>query len=282
MNGGSPIPEDILYPPTLVRLVGRVLTAAPIALNAIGHLSYLPYDPTKLIGYAHMVGYLAPVGGQWTLTPVGQRIVDAAESYRAAVIDVTERFRPPWIHLVAQGRAAVVSARSDAPLITCLVETGLLSATDPEALAFWDRLAAAARDRRLAQLQEVGRAGEQATITCERTRTSREPIWRALETDGLGYDIESIRSAADHRPLYIEVKASRLHWSEARMHLSRNEWRFLSAHANDAVIDLWSFPGGADWHRRIGIAALAPHMPTNHGSGSWESCEIAYRDIIGD
>lgn len=280
MSAQLPVAEDILYRPTLLRLVGRLLAAMPVAGDGFSRLSFLTHDPSALLAYAEMVGYGALTDGRWEVTAAGARILAAADTYRKAVMDVTERFQPNWINLVSQGRSALARDRSGSSLITCLGETGLLTATDAEAVAFWDRLAALVRSRRDERLHGTGRAGEEATIQLERERTGCEPLWRSLESDALGHDVESVRTACDRRPLFIEVKASRQTWSEATLHLTRNEWRFLHAHPTDAVIDLWSFSQATAWHRRISVPIIAPHIPVDQGAGIWESCQIAYIDLV--
>jgi len=274
------IPEDVLYPPTILRLIGDLLDVLPIAVDGVATVAYLPHNPGALVAYAHLVGYILPLQGRWQPTEAGCRIRASSHRYRAAVMDVTERFQPPWIALVAQGRAAIERFRSPSPLLLCLRETGLLTATDPEAIAFWDRLGGAARERVDDDLAAIGRAGERLTMDFERHRTGRDPFWRALEIDGLGYDVESIASADDARPLYIEVKASIRTKERAQVHLTRREWQFLAGHPDDAVVDLWSIQGDAVWHRRVRPAAVAPHVPANQGSGSWDRCVIPYEALL--
>ncbi len=276
------VSEESLYQPSLLRALGGLLEILPVTEGAHAALGFLPCDPKTLIRYSALIGYLELDAGRWHLTDNGQRVFSAQNRYRAAVMDLTRRFRPSWVRVASQGRAAVARYRPDLPLVHCFQETGLMTGTDPETIAFWDLLGGLSRSRVDELNLATGRDGERLSMEHERARTDREPRWRAVDLAGLGYDILSCRSTEDERPLYLEVKASTLPWASARLHLTANEWRFLRVHLDDAVVDCWSMTSTGIRHARLLPATLEVHIPQERGQGTWESVGIDFRALADE
>lgn len=268
--------EASLYQPSLLRALDQLLEVLPVSDGMHATLGFLPYDPRTLLSYALLLGYVDLQNGRWHCSDHGQRLLTAKDRYRAAVIDITIRFQPSWIRVASQGRSAVARYRPDLPLVHCFQETGLMTATDDETVAFWDRMGGLSRNRLDDARTATGRDGERLTMAYEYQRTGQSPQWRALDLAGLGYDILSQLGAADSAPLYLEVKATSLPWSSGRLHLTLHEWRFLSGHPNDSAIDCWSLTDAGIKHHRANPDAVAVHLPANQGSGAWELAIIPF------
>ena len=224
--------------------------------------------------------------GRLCVTKSGQALLEAespAHRLRLQLRTLIDLTSPPWATAVVQGRSAF--ARYLPPEVAqCFRECGLLESQEPDIVAWWDSLSARRRHDTSAALLETGREGERLSVRYELERTGCHPYWIALEYCDAGYDILSRTSRAAPQKLLIEVKASRMEWSDAQFHLSRNEWDVLSS-AQAAQVHLWTIRAAANGHAIVPVQRLTPHIPVEPGSARWETAEFpfaAFRDCIVD
>lgn len=155
------------------------------------------------------------------------------------------------------------------------VEAGLAHGTDESVVAFWDELAARARGQKSGRLIAIGRHGERLSLAYEENRTGKKPEWVAIENNADGYDVLSVVGSENLRQLSIEVKTSTLGLAGS-FHLTRNEWERALEGANH-VFHLWDVR--ANMTPRLAVVdpqEMQAHVPTDLGSGTWESVAIPF------
>ena len=231
-------------------------------LEAALGLSWLAPEPDT--------GLLAP-------TPKGARALAAPDDrarLRMLILDHVDAGSPPWAQLAAAGRREVLL---QAPKGICqvFVDAGLAYGDDPDAVAFWDTLAARARGLRSAVLTETGRTGERLTLIHEKRRTGRDPKWVALDSNAYGYDVLSRVSGQDGRRLTIEVKASSQASLSGLFHITRNEW-WLAGDSLNHVFHLWDVSREPPRLAVLDVDRVAEHVPSDAGSGAWEAARIPF------
>lgn len=179
-----------------------------------------------------------------------------------------QRLAPAWAGTVIQGRKAF-EQYVPPEVSQCFREAGILDTIEPEAICWWDELAARYRQTRNAVRVEVGRTGERLSYEYELDRTGKAPSWIALEYEGAGYDLISALSATCSEQLLIEVKTSKEPWDKAKFHITRHEWDVLSA-TQHAVIHLWSLATHLHDHAVVPVPDVRPHVPADQEAGRWE------------
>lgn len=214
-------------------------------------------------------------------TEAGQRVLDLQtyeERLRQSILDYIAVEKPAWLQSATFGRQRVLRFVG-LHLGQVFGEAGLVDGTDPEVIAFWDRLAAAARGRQNDRATEIGRAGERLTFEFEARRTGRRPVWTAVDNNADGYDILSVVDRGDLRKLSIEVKTSSLGVAGS-MHITRNEWD-RAADVDNHLFHLWAIKDGDGTRLALvptGLMAL--HVPSDVGSGKWESIEVPFHAFL--
>jgi Domain of unknown function (DUF3883) len=239
---------------------------------------YERFDTAKLIELSCALGWLSVSdSGIAVLAPAGERVFSIVAEHlrmRRGLLDYVEVFRPPWIRMTLDGRMRVL-AFAPLEIRQSLVEAYLAFGYDANVIEFWDQLVAIARGQQSIELSLIGREGERLTLGYEKHRTGREPQWRSIESNSDGFDVLSVASREDSRSLPIEVKASRMGLA-GTIHLTRNEWEsteLLPRHQ----LHLWDLSQGCI--PRLAIvtrAEVAPHIPSNCGSGKWREVEIDF------
>lgn len=188
-------------------------------------------------------------------------------------IELTE---PPWLRLIPYGREKLRIALAD-DQVQCFREAGLFDEVpDPDALAWWDRLANLTRGTADSEKMKRARHSERLSLEFELNRMkslgiSKIPKWVALEDNSLGYDILSYD--IDPKGLIVtrlvEVK-SRL---SDGIFITRNEWNNVSGAAQRSVLHVWDLPEERLHEYRV--HEVAPHIPIDRGDGVWQDVRIA-------
>lgn len=232
------------------------------------------------------LGWIAESGdGLLTATDLGNLILATPvyeDRLRQAIWSYVDQVRPPWIANAPSGRSRVM--RFVGPqLAQVFAEAGLASELDEAAIGFWDELAARARGRESHRNTAIGRRGERLSFEYETARTGIEPRWVSLDSNSAGYDILSRVHADAAAPLLVEVKAS-VAGVDGTCHISRNEWA-MAADSVHYVFDLWAIDDTAPaLFARVAAKEMESHIPTDAGSGSWETVAVpfnAFRDRFG-
>ena len=113
------------------------------------------------------------------------------------------------------------------------------------------------------------------TIEYEKLRTGVLPKWMAIESNLLGYDIESRKSRDDETKLLIEVKASGQSMELADFFITSNEWRVANS-SKEYLFYLWHVN-----EKKKSLAILSPHdvqphVPEDRSMGEWITTRIPF------
>lgn len=201
-------------------------------------------------------------------------IVGYEPMLRQALLDYIDVVLPPWVQNASFGRSRVLSF-AGSEIAQVFVEAGLAHGTEESVVAFWDEIAARARGQKTGRLTTIGRHGERLTLAYEENRTGQKPEWVAIENNADGYDVLSVVEPDNLRQLSIEVKTSTLGLSGV-FHLTRNEWE-RALESMKHVFHLWD--ARANVAPRLAVVEpqeMQAHIPTDLGSGSWESVAIPF------
>jgi Domain of unknown function (DUF3883) len=202
------------------------------------------------------------------------------EELRQTLFRLAVRFQPFWAKISFLGRDRVRAVLSDGPA-QCLRYAGLLGPIDESVRQWWDELAAHFRAEQSQRLLEIGRRGEQLsfqleTETLQRLGISEVPVWISIEDNTAGYDILSHRrsEAGLLSKLFIEVKATTT--TEHVFILTRHEWEVAAQAGSNFRFHFWYLPMPAVWIATVEDVAI--HIPTDHGSGSWDKVTLNLQD----
>ena len=102
------------------------------------------------------------------------------------------------------------------------------------------------------------------------------PIHSSIESDSFGYDIQSVLSKDEAAPIYIEVKASRGTKSQAKMHLTRNEYNVSIKKSDSYFFHLWILNSDAPKLAIVPGREVAKHCPQDNEDGIWSVVEIPF------
>jgi hypothetical protein len=194
---------------------------------------------------------------------------------RQALLDYIEVVRPPWVQNATFGRKKVI-AFAGSQIGQVFVEAGLANGTDEPVVSFWDAMAALARGQKNERLMVIGRQGERLTLAHEQARTGHAPRWVAIDNNEDGYDILSVVSSDDLRPLSVEVKSS-TQGLAGSLFLSRNEWE-RAIEARNHAFHLWDIRRSVQPSLAVlSVSQIEEHLPRDQRDGSWVSVEIPFK-----
>ncbi|WP_179949860.1 DUF3883 domain-containing protein [Burkholderia sp. MSMB1072] len=215
--------------------------------------------------------------GYAQVTPNGAQllsIVGYEAQLRKVLLDYIDIERPSWVQSASFGRSRVISF-AGSQIAQVFVEAGLTESTGDAVISFWDELASRARGQRDNTLVQIGRIGERLTIAHEKKRTGKTPKWISVDNNADGYDVLSIVSANNPKPLTIEVKTS-TQGTSGLATITRNEWE-MATESDAHVFHFWDIRD-----RKlpklivIDSTQLFAHMPIDQGEGKWENTRISF------
>jgi hypothetical protein len=168
---------------------------------------------------------------------------DAVIFYQHCIESVVLHYQPIWVRIIALGRKKLIQKLSRDET-QCFREAGLLIEPPTlEIIAWWDRVAAAARAAADQIKLERARIAEQLSLEHEVKRLKaigieRRPIWISVEDNTAGYDILSY----DPNPVeatnrLIEVKSTIA--SPLRFRLTRHEWETACSFGKPYHFHIW-------------------------------------------
>ena len=193
------------------------------------------------------------------------------------IMDYIVSVRPSWSSLMPKGRSETLPFLP-ADVRQCFNEAGLSDGYATEVVQFWDRAANLSRGRSNDVLLEIGREGERLSIEYEVMRTGRTPLWKAIDSNLAGYDLLSVISDRDMRPLKIEVKAIQ-RVDERAFYLSKNEWNCANGYG-EYIFHVWLLGGDPKLLVRD-TSQIAAHVSIDQGEGLWQSVKI-FSSGLGD
>lgn len=219
------------------------------------------------------------VDGEIRLTERGTYLRSLKQAYlclREQLYDVLLVNPPSWSKRIIQGRFEAMQAMPE-DARQCFKDCGLTSGTDDDIVEWWDRAGTGVRALRSKVSHDVGRAAEKLSISYEKNRTGRDPIWQAVETNVSGFDVLSIVGPCTPAKLKIEVKGSRMGKSEASFFVTRNEWN-TAVKSSAFHFHLWLV---REQPTLFVVPAndVAPHIPTDGVSGRWETAQLFFKDF---
>jgi hypothetical protein len=194
---------------------------------------------------------------------------DRATKLRSQLASIVEISRPAWSGLLPKGRK---EAKAGLPeeILQCFEEALLLDTPSDDVVDWWDRLSALVRQVAQADLLATGRAGERLTLRHESARTGKQPKWQSLETSYAGYDVLSVRSKSDDKPLKIEVKCSERPFKTSQIFITEHEWITANQSPETYIFHIW-LVNPEPCLFTISVAELAAHAPKNQGKGMWRN-----------
>ena len=191
-------------------------------------------------------------------------------------------YEPTWMKNITLGRRRFTSKLKKDQASLFRVAGLMASPPSMDVIDWWDELSAQVRFRRSAGNHERGRKAEELTIQFEQNYLqgigiSRPPEWIALEDNTAGYDVLSYKPSA-YAPVnhLIEVKSTIA--SPLRFHVTRNEWKKAEDADDDAYeFYVWDLQKKPPQLHRLSASDIAPHIPTDNGSGKWEDVIVPVR-----
>jgi hypothetical protein len=198
--------------------------------------------------------------------------------YRHCIFDIINAVDAPWARAIKLGRARLLTQLSRDEH-QCFREARLLDdPPDDDLVSWWDDLSSAVRATGNADAMERARRAERLSIEVERKRLATlgiplEPRWIAIEDNTAGYDVLSF-DLGDHGPLnrLVEVKSTIA--SPLRFYVTRNEWNKAIDAQAQYCFHVWDLSKTPPTLYEIAQAAVAAHVPTDCGAGTWDSAVI--------
>lgn len=237
---------------------------------------------SDVVNFAKGIGWVgADNDGKAAMTASGamvHRLSSTSQRIRYALLDYIGIIQPAWAQLTPRGRQETLSALSP-EVWQCFAEAGLINDYSEEIVSWWDALAARARGHKSQIQLETGRQGERLSIKYEEMRTGKKPAWQAVESNLAGYDILSIVDSLDNRKLQIEVKTTSAVVGHGYFYITRNEWETCLL-ADSYAFHLWALGGETPTLAVLDTKIITPHVPTNNGTGFWESVEIPFKEFF--
>ena len=186
--------------------------------------------------------------------------------------------KPTWSANIIYGRREVFHFLTEDEQ-RCFMEAKLMNQCDVDTIEWWDSVANKIRNDYGILLNNEGRTGESLTVSYERQRTGLEPRWASLDSNLLGYDVDSCVGPEDRTRLFIEVKTTALPDDDAVIFVSKHEWEVAETNSHYAFY-IWSVC--QDETKLLGLSPndVRPNIPHNSGAGTWENVKIKIRDFI--
>ncbi|MEQ7328395.1 DUF3883 domain-containing protein [Xanthomonas campestris pv. campestris] len=206
---------------------------------------------------------------------VEPEIVDRQALYRHVIRVIAVKASPSWCALLRTGRDALRAGDPD--VLVCFQRAGAFDPEpSPSIVEWWDDLASSAYADLNMDLIATGRQAERLSLDYERRRLALyagapEPIWKSLDSNAAGYDIQSWDLHGDHwAPKYIEVKGSKS--DMPRLHLTRHEWNTAVRHGATHMFQVWELTRCR--MAEISVDEMAAHIPTDNGAGAWKEVVV--------
>lgn len=225
----------------------------------------------KLIDYIHGKYFITNIGFEFLKSYSLNRKL----GYRLIIKQYILLERPAWAYRIPFGRReAFLFMNKDEQF--CFSEASLMD--DPpseETIKWFDEITSVIRKTANEEKNNTGRIGEKKTIIFEKNRTKIDPEWISIDSNLVGYDIESVRSTTDLSPIYIEVKTTLDNFEKSVFHVTSNEWNSALGR-NDYFFYLWVINRLQPRLAIITPMMLQQYIPINQEYGVWESAAIPY------
>lgn len=195
---------------------------------------------------------------------------------REQLLDVLSVAPPPWARTMIQGRFEALKVMPD-DAAQCFRDCDLTAGADEDTVAWWDQASQSVRSERSKLNHAIGRKAEKLSLMYERSRTGKDPLWQAIETNVAGYDVLSVVTAGFPERLKIEVKGSRMGRKQASFFVTRNEWR-TAMKSKAYEFHLWLVHDVPSLFV-VSAKELESHVPEDRRSGRWETSQFFFKDF---
>jgi hypothetical protein len=271
MSGGGPISVASIE---AALAIADHLREYPTTQNINEAVQYLTAGPAHVAGFDYRRG-VELIGSLGIHTFA--RTPSYEDDFRRILREYIACTRPLWALTATKGRTWCERAL-DPDTYQCLAYGGLFDEpASHQAVSWWDDLARQHRSSVEATRVETGREGERLTLNYERRRLSDlgfpsvTPVWAALNDNTLGYDVQSWDVDGDElKPVMIESKA--FSTAYPRFFITSGEWQAALDFNPSYRFHVWDL-NKADL-LELQVQDVAPHIPTNQGSGAWRQVEI--------
>ena len=274
----------------MIRLSANVITSAIVLLQqldnhrviSLGELAYCKIDSIAIediSDFCQRCCWVEVEAEKLILTPRGEHILQLYKNEEAYRLDMLEDYvlkcSPIWSSRIPYGRKEASLFMSDDER-ACFFEAELLNKNiDMIALKWWDTLSTIIRGRSDQENAKIGREGERRTVQYEKNRTGVSPKWISIESNLVGYDIQSQIDKNDAAPLLIEVKASKNVLHDACFYITSHEWH-VACTSKSYIIHLWLLSSVGNQLAILTPDEVRSYIPTNNLEGQWEDAKIPY------
>lgn len=185
--------------------------------------------------------------------------------------------RPSWTRKLIHGINEAKLGIHESDTKQVFSELGLFSDYDNiEVKKWWNKVSKFCREIKNERLSEIGLKGELLTLEYEKSRTGVSPIHSSMESDEYGYDVKSQINSDDNSELYIEVKSTEQSLNFARFFLTKNEVKSCFSLSPNYRLYLWNIADNKYRLKIISPSDFIKHLPTNNGSGEWETASLSF------
>ncbi len=276
----------------MLRLSANVISSAILLLHRLesyhfSSLTELAYAKISFINvedvfdFSQGCGWVCKRGNAPVVTSRGKEILNLyhqglnIELKRLMLTDYIIKMSPVWSARVPYGRSeAAIFMTNDER--ACFSEAGLLAERlDYSIVEWWDAVANRLRARDQQRRSDIGRIGETNSIRYERKRTNSDPKWMSVDSNLVGYDIQSKLSVDDDRTLLIEVKTSTTPLDQSMFHVTSHEWN-VALTSPAYVFHLWHLIGDKKFLAIVSPDDINPYIPDNNLTGEWENVKIPF------
>ena len=236
-------------------------------------------DTAWIIDTAHKCKWIARNNKIFQLTNRGHSLFSNEGIFnkymlRDMLYDYITSFCPAWSYKIPIGRSEAIFIMTEDEK-ACFFEAGLLEENpDHTIVEWWDKLSSIIRKSSDERKSQIGRKGERLTILNETIRTGVQPQWISIDSNLAGYDVLSRVSRENESVLLIESKASEANIEGAYCHITANEWH-TAQNSKCYKFYFWLF-GVSNKLAMLDPYQIAPYIPTNNATGTWESVKIPF------
>lgn len=251
-------------------LVGHLARYSELTpAEAIEQLKNGPSDLARL-DYAGALQLIELCGG-----PMFAPSNRTPEGHRAIITQLVATETPGWRLAAARGKKWCRDAM-DMKTDQAIAWAGLWG-TDDAALDWWLQLASFVRGLSETARIAVGRIGERLSFEYEQARLAAlgapcEPIWRSLDDDTLGYDIESWTYSPGSTPIPFRIEVKAYSGSERRFYLSRGEWRTALRFRPQYAVDVWDITSKT--LTRFEVDEVKKAIPADVPPSEWQKLSV--------
>lgn len=228
--------------------------------------------------------WLTITNNTYEITSMGEKLLNSFNGFQLSPSlyqDILRNYiltcKPIWARRIPYGRNEAYLFMSEEEQV-CFKKAGLMETpVSRKTVDWWDALAKIQQREAESIKNEVGRQGEELTITYEENRTKVMPTWESIDSNFAGFDVLSQVSIEDRSQILIEVKASKRDFHSATFYISHDEWSFASysCNRNRYYFYLW-LVGDCPQLAVVPYSSMIDHIPTDKGLGEWSEVEIPF------